>query len=138
MATTLRAFNVIPLDQERGDRAAIAAGIEAVESGHPLVIYPEGSRTPDGTVQEFQRGFMLILKKTKARIVPVAIEGAFDAWPMHRSLPRLYGRIEVEAAPPISYEKATSQKAAVFMAQLQSQIETMRQRLRRRIDAAAT
>ena len=48
-----------------------------------LTIFPEGSRSWDGAVDEFRSGFLLLVKRANVPVVPVAIVGADKAW--HRS-----------------------------------------------------
>ena len=66
-------------------------------------MFPEGTRSSDGEVGEFQRGFWLIMKKSKATLLPVGIDGAFDVYPIG-SKPKLFGRIEVAAGEAIDAE----------------------------------
>lgn len=70
---------------ERGEARkgleAILACIKKVKAGHAMMIYPEGTRTKDGSVGEFKAGSMKIALKSGACLVPVAIEGADRAMP---------------------------------------------------------
>jgi 1-acyl-sn-glycerol-3-phosphate acyltransferase len=50
------------------------------------VIFPEGTRTLDGELQPLQPGIALIARKCGVPIVPVAIQGSFDAWPNGSSI----------------------------------------------------
>ncbi|MGI9015290.1 MAG: lysophospholipid acyltransferase family protein [Phycisphaerales bacterium] len=132
----LDCYRAIPVDQSRGDRAAIEAGMEAVRSGSPLIVYPEGTRTPDGRVQEFQRGFLLIARRTHARIVPMAIEGAYDVWPTGQPWPRLWGHITLRIGQPISPEEIAAHPPAAFITSLRDRIESMRLDLRAQLRSA--
>lgn len=57
---------------------AIKEGIAIVKSGHPLVIFPEGTRSADGSVGEFKAGSFKLAMKAEAMIVPVTISGSYD------------------------------------------------------------
>ena len=62
-------------------RAAIKAikeGVGIVKSGHPLVIFPEGTRSTDGNVNEFKAGSFKLAMKAEAMIVPITISGSYD------------------------------------------------------------
>lgn len=62
-------------------RAAIKAilqGVEIVKSGHALVIFPEGTRSVDGSVGEFKAGSFKLAMKANAMIVPITISGSYD------------------------------------------------------------
>src|SRR5688572_21726975 len=74
----ISALNATPIHEDRGDTRAIKDVLARLEAGRAVVIFPEGSRTPDGQVKEFKRGIALIVKRAECPVVPVAIEGAFD------------------------------------------------------------
>jgi len=97
-------YGAISLDQSKGDLASFRLAIEEINKGRALIIHPEGGRTRSGRTEPFQRGFHLVLKRTNAVIVPVAIEGAYDVWPAGRRSPRWFGRLAVRALPPLSPE----------------------------------
>ena len=58
---------------------AIIKSAKIVKSGHHLMVYPEGTRTKDGTLGEFKAGSLKIAQKGEAAIVPVAVDGDFQA-----------------------------------------------------------
>ena len=74
-------LNVIPVDQERADMSAIKTVIRLVKAGHCTVVFPEGSRTLDGTFLPAQPGIGLIIAKTRCPVVPMRIFGAHEAFP---------------------------------------------------------
>ncbi|MHC4447852.1 MAG: lysophospholipid acyltransferase family protein, partial [Planctomycetota bacterium] len=80
----MRQIGAIPVDQERADLTAIRAMIAELRGGGCVLIFPEGQRTPDGNVGAFSPGLLTIVKRSKAPVLPVAIEGAFDVWPRPR------------------------------------------------------
>ncbi|MBN2797226.1 MAG: 1-acyl-sn-glycerol-3-phosphate acyltransferase [Clostridia bacterium] len=71
------------LDREnpRAALKAIKSGIEIVKSGHAIVIFPEGTRSVDGKVDEFKPGSFKLAMKAEAMIVPVTISGTYDMMP---------------------------------------------------------
>jgi long-chain acyl-CoA synthetase len=71
-----------------------------LERGHDVVWFPEGRRSPDGELQEFQQGVGLVLRGAQAQAVPTAIRGTFAAWPRHRRWPRP-GRIDIVFGAPL-------------------------------------
>ncbi len=74
-------INVIPVDQEGGDRSALKALIRILRADHGTLVFPEGSRTIDGKLQPAQPGIGFLIAKTLAPVVPMRIFGAHDALP---------------------------------------------------------
>jgi 1-acyl-sn-glycerol-3-phosphate acyltransferase len=74
-------LNVIPVDQEGGDRSALKALIRILRANHCALVFPEGSRTLDGNLQPPQPGIGFVIAKTLAPVVPMRIFGARRALP---------------------------------------------------------
>ena len=78
--------NVIPIDQTRPDPASIIQVLRTVKNGGRIIIFPEGSRCPDGQILDAMPGIGLILSKlASVPVQPVRIEGAYDCLPIHSS-----------------------------------------------------
>jgi 1-acyl-sn-glycerol-3-phosphate acyltransferase len=98
-------MNVIPVDQERADSAALKAVIRLLRAGHSTVIFPEGSRTPDGQLQPAQPGLGFIIAKTLAPVVPMRIFGAHAAFP-RGGKPKPFRRITIGISEPMRFTEA--------------------------------
>lgn len=130
----LRAVNAIPIRQDEPDAGAIRETLRRISLGRAAVIFAEGSRTTDGLVHPFKRGVAVLVRRAACPIVPVAIEGAFDAWPRTRALPHVLGkRIMVRFAPPIEPRELFAAGADEGMSRLSRQIDEMRLDLRARL-----
>ena len=78
--------NTIPVDQTRPDPASIIQVLRTVKNGGRIVIFPVGSRCPDGQIHDAMPGIGLILSKlATVPVQPVRIEGAYDCLPIHSS-----------------------------------------------------
>jgi len=97
-------LNVIPVNQEGIDRNALKVLIRIIREGNCALVFPEGSRTPDGSLQPAQAGVGLVIAKTLAPVVPLRIFGAFDAWPIGGRI-RLFRQITVVVGEPIYFNK---------------------------------
>jgi 1-acyl-sn-glycerol-3-phosphate acyltransferase len=95
----IRNLNAFPIRQGAGDVGAMRETIRRLHEGHALVVFPEGSRTPDGNVHALQSGFALVARKANVPIVPVAITGSFETWGKGRTF-RAHP-IRVSFGPPI-------------------------------------
>jgi 1-acyl-sn-glycerol-3-phosphate acyltransferase len=98
----LPSLNVIPVDQERADMSALKTLIKQIRSGHGTVIFPEGSRSPDGTLQPAQPGAGLVIAKTRCPVIPARIFGAHEAFP-RGGTPRLFRPIRIVFEPPMHF-----------------------------------
>jgi 1-acyl-sn-glycerol-3-phosphate acyltransferase len=74
-------LNVIPVNQEGIDRSALRALIRVLKAGNAALVFPEGSRTVDGSLQPAEPGLGLVIAKTLAPVVPMRIFGAHEALP---------------------------------------------------------
>jgi 1-acyl-sn-glycerol-3-phosphate acyltransferase len=81
MRWLLPRLNAIPIDQERPDLSGLRTTLRVVKSGHALLLFPEGSRTLDGHLGPAERGVGMMIAKTGAPVLPVRIEGSYEAWP---------------------------------------------------------
>lgn len=97
-------LNVIPVNLE-GDRSALKALIRILRAGECALVFPEGTRTPDGKLQPAQAGLGLVIAKTRAPVVPMRIFGAYDAWPIHGKI-RLGPKITIVVGEPIHFSDA--------------------------------
>jgi long-chain acyl-CoA synthetase len=95
-----RVCQVVPIDPDRAVVSSLALGAAVLKRGDDLIWFPEGQRTPDGTLQPFRAGVGLLLAHMPVPVVPVVIEGAYDAWPRHKLLPR-FRPIRVRICPPV-------------------------------------
>jgi 1-acyl-sn-glycerol-3-phosphate acyltransferase len=83
----LRVVNCVPIDQEGVGVEGIRNILARLGAGHPVLVFPEGERSPDGRMQALRPGIALLMKRVRAPIVPVGVAGTYDAWPRWRRLP---------------------------------------------------
>jgi 1-acyl-sn-glycerol-3-phosphate acyltransferase len=99
---------VIELDREGADRDAVRKCIDALAEGDAVLVFPEGTRSPDGSVQEFRAGVALIALRSGAPVLPVSVEGSRRVWGKGRSFPRLRaGPVRLVFGEPVKYERPT-------------------------------
>lgn len=102
-AAVLRAVNAIPVNQEGGAMAGLRAGLEVLEAGNALILFPEGSRTPDGEMHPFQSGVGLIAARSGAPVVPVRVFGFYEAYGRHMRFPRPGRKVMVKYGHPLRF-----------------------------------
>jgi 1-acyl-sn-glycerol-3-phosphate acyltransferase len=81
----LKRSGQVCIDQQKPTNsiAAIRSAVKSLKGGMPLVIYPEGGRTPDGEIKPFLPGAFFLAIKAQVDIVPVALVGTFELLPMN-------------------------------------------------------
>ena len=84
----MAALDAIPIDRDGFGLDGVRETLRRLKAGEPVLVFPEGTRSPDGEIQAFKPGFAAMAVRTKASILPMAIEGAFAAWPRRRRFPR--------------------------------------------------
>jgi 1-acyl-sn-glycerol-3-phosphate acyltransferase len=89
-SSLLKALGAVPVSQENKSSAAglLREVIGFIKDGHSVLIFPEGERSPDGSLLPFEGGVALIASRTGSPIIPVWIEGTFEAYPLFRWFPR--------------------------------------------------
>lgn len=80
----LKRSGQVCIDQQKPTNsiAAIRSAVKSLKAGMPLVIYPEGGRTPDGKIKPFLPGAFFLALKAQVDIVPVALVGTYELLPM--------------------------------------------------------
>src|ERR1035437_5726681 len=119
MRRLARWIRVAVLDPDANLVPAMRAGAFGLSQGHILVLYPEGERTNDGNLRVFRKGAAILSIHTQAPIVPVAIEGFYEAWPRQQKFPRctalqlVFGKPiqppALDQAREAAYERLTSE-----------------------------
>ncbi len=75
----------IPIDTEnpRATLSSLGVAAKALRAGMPLFVFPEGSRTPNGELQNFLSGAAYLAIRAQVPLVPIALNGIYDLLPMH-------------------------------------------------------
>ena len=96
----IRLLRAFPVELEMTDSRAVREAARLLRAGEVLMIFPEGGRTIDGTLQPFKLGAFRLAVAHATPILPVSIAGGFESWPLGRPLPRP-GHITITYHPPI-------------------------------------
>ena len=79
---------VHPVDRSGADVEAFRTAERVLEQGHILLIFPEGTRSPDGRLQKARDGLAMLALRTDAPIVPIGVANSDRVWPRGQKLPR--------------------------------------------------
>ncbi len=122
----IKNLHAMPIKQGAGDAGAMKVTIAKLNAGKMMVVFPEGSRTSDGQMLEFQRGIAVLIKRADCKIVPVGIAGAFDVWPRTKKFPRLFTRrIVVCFGDPIDSDELLAEGTDHAIATLADRVQIL-------------
>lgn len=84
----LRRVNAVPVDRDGAGAAGLKAIMNRLRLGGAIVLFPEGTRSPDGELQAARSGVGLVAIKSSATVVPVRVFGTYHAWNRNMKFPR--------------------------------------------------
>ncbi|MGZ8528711.1 MAG: (d)CMP kinase [Candidatus Limnocylindrales bacterium] len=78
---------VIGIQRGAADVEAFRSAKRVLDEGHVLIVFPEGTRSPTGALQEAKEGTTILALRSGARIVPIGVSGTRRVWPRGQRLP---------------------------------------------------
>jgi 1-acyl-sn-glycerol-3-phosphate acyltransferase len=103
-------INALPFDRKENPRQSLDVCRQLLEMpGHILILFPEGTRTSDGTIGSFKPGVGFLTAGTNFPVVPCFLDGAFKAWPKGKSFPRPR-KLRLFIGPPLRFRSRASVK----------------------------
>jgi 1-acyl-sn-glycerol-3-phosphate acyltransferase len=99
----IRAVNARPVRREGSDARALKTALRVLEEGKALLVFPEGTRGPEGTLREAKPGAGMLAVLSGAAVVPVFITGSGGALPRGAVMPRPRKAI-VRFGPPLRFK----------------------------------
>jgi 1-acyl-sn-glycerol-3-phosphate acyltransferase len=105
--TWMKYIGCIFIDRKdvRQSLTAINEGAERLKQGYSMVLFPEGTRSHDGNIQEFKPGSLKLATKSKVPIIPVTIKGSMNIMPKKGFVIRP-ANVEVIISPPVNIDPA--------------------------------
>ena len=116
-------LDAIPIDREGGGLAGLKETLRRLKAGEMVLIFPEGTRTHDGEVAPLKPGFIAVARRSRVPLVPVGLDGAYQAWPRTAKLPR-FGRLALVIGEPISPEQIAGMSDEDLLAELEQRMLT--------------
>ncbi len=117
----------ISIDRENPREAlkAINEAAQKIRQGMNILIFPEGTRSPDGALLPFKKGVFSLAVRAGIPVIPVGIKGTCDLQPKGSSLPKKKGLIYIHIGEPIPVGEDTPSGKAKTMADVRSSIEKL-------------
>lgn len=111
-------FNGYLLTDDPSDvHAALRHAGKLADEGNSTLLFPEGERTPDGTLQRFRPGVGVMAERLQLPVIPLRLEGLFEILPRSRAGPHR-GRARLSVGDPLFIQPGET--AAQFTARLES------------------
>ncbi len=132
MRKLARAVRVVVVDPDANLIPAMKAGAFGLRHGRNLILYPEGERSIDGTPRTFKKGAAILSIHLQVPIVPIAIDGFYEAWPRGKSFQK-FAPLKIKFGDPIypPPESAASEDTyAQLMEKLKAKVVAMWKELR--------
>ncbi|HZQ95910.1 MAG TPA: lysophospholipid acyltransferase family protein [Candidatus Sulfotelmatobacter sp.] len=122
----LKRSGQICIDQQNPSHSisSIRAALKGLQKGLPLVIFPEGGRTPDGEIKPFLPGAFFLAIKAQVDIVPVALVGTYELLPMNTYHIKCRP-LEMRVGEPISTTGLSVRDLPALSAKVQKAVEEL-------------
>lgn len=98
----IRSYDAVPVDRDGTGLAGIRATLKRLKQGGAVLLFPEGTRSPDGGLQPLKPGFIALVRRSRATLVPLGFDGPHRVWPRGAGRPRLSGRIAMHYGDPMT------------------------------------
>lgn len=123
----------VPIDRGRSSRKKdqLKTGVRYLKRGRSVMMYPEGTRSPDHHFRTFKKGTFVLAIRAGVPVLPVVVSGSGTLWPK----PSLFirpGKVRVEILPPVPTEGLKLDQRDRLLAQVRDQ---MVRRYRPSVDA---
>jgi long-chain acyl-CoA synthetase len=122
-----RSLKLIPVDPDANLVPAMRAGGFGLKRGKVLVLYPEGERSIDGVPKAFKKGAAILSAHLNVPILPVAMDGFYEAWPRGKKFQRFApARIRFgKAIDPAQFAGSPEQKYDRINSELKQRVMSM-------------
>ena len=132
MRQVARMLKVVVVDPDANLVPAMRSGAYGLRHGMALMLYPEGERSIDGTPRIFKKGAAILSTHLQVPIVPVAIDGFYEAWPRNQRFQR-FAPLKIRIGKPLHLppeSQASEETYAKYTAQLKETVVGMWNQLR--------
>ena len=132
MRQVAKLLKVVVVDPDTNLVPAMRAGAYGLRNGMALMLYPEGERSIDGTPRIFKKGAAILSTHLQTPIVPVGIEGFYEAWPRNRRFQK-FSHLRIRIGKPLQpppEAQASDETYAKYTSELKERVVAMWHELR--------
>lgn len=136
-AWVLQHLHSHPIEGSLQDLSSLRSVIELLRQGKKVVLFPEGGRTETGELQSVKMGVAMLSLRAGVPIIPVFIQGTFEAWPRHSFWPKWGKSIccffgEPIFPPPATKHLQKKEAQQVLLRQIEESLKELQQQAERR------
>ena len=91
----IKSLNSIPVNRSQLDLATLRRVLKVLDEGHPLLVFPEGTRSEDGELGAGKKGVGMLVAKSQVPVLPARIFGSYEIMGKGKSLPRFGRKLRV-------------------------------------------
>ncbi len=103
-------LEAIKVDRGRKDKLWMQKANKYLKKGEMIGIFPEGSRSMDNKIKEGKTGAVRLALASKAKIVPIGINGTYNLLPVDASIPKIKKIVVINVGKPTNYDKYHGRK----------------------------
>ena len=100
----ISSLNSIPVNRGQLDLGTLRKVLKVLKNGHPILVFPEGTRSEDGELQDPQKGLGLLVAKSSVGVIPARIYGSGKAFGKNHLIPRIGRKIYINIGVEISFD----------------------------------
>ena len=123
-------LDAIPIDREGSGLSGLKETLKRLRAGELVLIFPEGTRTSDGEMLALKPGFCAVARRSRVPLIPVGMDGAYQAWPRTSLLPSL-GRLAVVIGRSITPTEIETMSDEALVAELDQRMRACHLEARR-------
>ncbi len=109
-STLIRRLNAHPISGKPQDIGVFKTVVRLMKQGKKIIMFPEGTRSLDGSLQPFKPGISVFISRTGAAVIPAYLYGTFHIWPSGKKVPSLFGKTACVFGKPIHFSKDVTQE----------------------------
>ncbi len=129
----IASVKAFPVKRGSADVGALKEALRRLRAGGQLVVFPEGTRTRDGTIGPFAPGVSMLARRAAEWTIPTVIVGAFEAWPRTQPLFSILSQIVVVYGKPLHRREAQQMQADEFLAAIREKMIAIQTDIRKRL-----
>lgn len=122
------AMGMVPIARGSADREALGAVAQILQQGEPVVVFPEGTRSPTGELFRFRGGVARLAAEANCVVVPVGLVGTARVWPKGARVPVARpprGVVQVHFGEPLAPPEEAGAARREFLAVLWQQVAAL-------------